>query len=82
MTATLTLYDYRKLEKQIQFLPYLKLTRNNGRRACFDGRTMWMSRHVLSLWHDRRDREAWERFARAVEVVNIDAIGNQWEQGL
>ena len=77
-----TLYDYRRLEKQIPFRAYRKMTDKNAKRALYDGTTMWMSRHVLSLWHDRRDREAWERFARQVEVVNIEAIGHQWEQGL
>jgi hypothetical protein len=43
---------------------------------------MWMSRHVLTLWHDRRNRESWERLAKAVEVINIEAITRQWREGI
>lgn len=77
-----TLLDYARAGNGIEFRAYHELTRNNGRRALFDSRVMWCSAFVLSLWNDRRDVEAWRRFAASVEVIPITAISKDWGVGV
>jgi hypothetical protein len=43
---------------------------------------IWASKFVLELWDDRRDRDAWRRFAENVEVVQITSIRKDWPLGL
>ena len=75
-----TLYDFRRCG--VDFRPYFTLTKNNGRKALFDSRVIWASKFVLELWDDRRDRDAWRRFAENVEVVQITSIRKDWPLGL
>jgi len=79
---TYTMLDYARVQDQFECRAYPMLTKTNARKALFDGKVIWMSKHVLSLWNDRRDKAAWRRFAAVVEVIGITSVSKDWEQGI
>jgi hypothetical protein len=72
MPRILTLLDYHPVA------PVHRERRMQGRpEGVFDGRVVWVSPAILTLYDDRTDAEFWMRFCRCVEVVQTPSL-DQW----